>query len=983
MPSFHLRFVGRDVLPKTLSARDVEESFGLSADDLLELKNGFRGNARIGAAYQLVVLRATGRSPDALTGIPKALLAYMTSAMGMRATDIASLASLYKDAHTSGQHKEWARTRAGFQLVDDDVKASLLDSLHQLSATAISVDDLVKQGEMWLYEKRRVLPSDRVIRDLAREAFAAHEAAAIQAVLTGVPAANRSAAIRELFTKRPGPGSVTILEWLRTPPGKHGRATLKEIIEKIQCVKKWDTEQWKLDGVPLARLRAYSQEVVARAPSDTKRLSEQQQALQLCAFIYVTLLDLNDMATDVGGRCAVDLNRKASGRVMQKQAGTAVDLRAERVKLKSILYDGQLKDKEIVAALRELMPKDEPDFSGTRASLIRESLVNDDAPRVTALLNSLSILDIRGADDEKAKQQLEMLKALNDRGATTLPDDFDLSIADPSWHNLLSDPDRKKALAALRACAMNSIRKGVNAGKLWIAHSTKHQSKEQQLIPPKEWEETSKSLIRALSLTDDPDKYLQRVLTRLTECTKQLAECIKKGIVTVDSKGEMHIDPIQALEVEPEVTRTRDTMFQQIGNQQFAEMLVEVDAKTGLSEVLLGRRAKTLDELKALYGALFAHGTENTAKGVCAMIPGLQVPQITAAMRAMEARGRLRDGNNVVVEFQQSFPIASLWGSGEKASADAMTLDTSRHLHSARVEHRRKTHGIGIYVHMSDTWGLFYDQPIVLNDRQAGSAVHGAEAYNVSRREDQIRLQLLAVDTHGYTNAAMSISKLLGFDLCVRLQRLSERKIYLPWGTQVPEDLERLNVGKVSLKKIREGWDGLLRLIASIRQGKLTAREALSRLGSAAKGDPVHAAADELGKLLRTIFLCDYFTNPEFRREMHALLNRGESVHFLARAVYHGRIGVTRARRSDELMAISGAHTLLTNIVIAWNTMKMQEVVDTWRARKEPTEDAWIRRMGPVHFEHINFRGIISFNFDPFADALLAKESKGRARAAA
>jgi hypothetical protein len=63
------------VLPKNLSARDVEESFGLSADDLLELKGGFRGNARIGAAYQLVVLRATGRSPDAMTGIPKALLA--------------------------------------------------------------------------------------------------------------------------------------------------------------------------------------------------------------------------------------------------------------------------------------------------------------------------------------------------------------------------------------------------------------------------------------------------------------------------------------------------------------------------------------------------------------------------------------------------------------------------------------------------------------------------------------------------------------------------------------------------------------------------------------------------------------------------------------------------------------------------------------------------------------------------------------------
>ncbi|RTL46286.1 MAG: Tn3 family transposase [Burkholderiales bacterium] len=983
MPGFHLRFVGRDVLPKSLSARDVEESFGLSADDLHELKHGFRGNARIGAAYQLVMLRATGRAPDALTGIPKALLAYMTSAMGMRPTDIASLASLYKDAHTSGQHKQWARERAGFSIVDEKSQAALLESMHQLSSTAISVDDLVKQGELWLFARRNVLPSDRTLRDLARQAFAAQEAAAIKAILDGVPASNRNTAIRDLFSKRPGPGSVTVLEWLRTPPGKHGRATLKEIIEKIQCIKKWDAEHWKLQTIPLTRLRAYSQEVVGRAPSDTKRLSEQQQALQLCAFIYITLLDLNDLATDVGGRCVNDLNRKASGRVMQKQAGSAIDLRAERVKLKSILHDTKLKDKEIVAALRELLPKDEPDFSGTRASMIRESLVNDDAPRVTALLNSLSILDIRGAEDEKAMQQLNTLRSLADKGATTLPDDFDMSMTDPSWHNLLGDPDRKKALAALKACAMNTIRKAINGGKLWIAHSTKHQDKEQQLIPPKEWEANSKALIRALSLTDDPDKYLERVLKKVDECIRQLCEAVKNGLVTIDNKGEMHIDPIQALEVEPEVTHTRDALFNIIGARQYAEMLVEIDAKTGLSEALLGRRAKNLDELKALYGALFAHGTENTAKGVCAMIPGLQVSQITSAMRAMEAQGRLRDANNRVIEFQQSIPIASLWGSGEKASADAMTIDTSRHLHSARVEHRRKTHGVGIYVHMSDTWSLFYDQPIVLNDRQAGSAVHGVEAYNVSRREDQIRLQLLAVDTHGYTNAAMSIAKLLGFDLCVRLQRLSERKIYLPWGAQVPEDLERLQIGKASLKKIREGWDGLLRLIASIRQGKLTARDALARLGSAAKGDPVHAAADELGKLLRTIFLCDYFTNPDFRREMHALLNRGESVHFLQRAVYHGRVGVTRARRSDELMAISGAHTLLTNVVIAWNTMKMQEVVDFWRMKKHPIEDNWIRRMGPVHFEHINFRGIISFNFDAFEDTLLNKQSKKRAHAAA
>jgi TnpA family transposase len=76
-----------------------------------------------------------------------------------------------------------------------------------------------------------------------------------------------------------------------------------------------------------------------------------------------------------------------------------------------------------------------------------------------------------------------------------------------------------------------------------------------------------------------------------------------------------------------------------------------------------------------------------------------------------------------------------------------------------------------------------------------------------------------------------------------------------------------------------------LRLVASIRAGRVSATVALRRFGSAAQGDRLHRAADQLGKLLHTLFLCDYFSNAEFRRELHTLLNRGESVHQLQRAI--------------------------------------------------------------------------------------------------
>jgi TnpA family transposase len=75
----------------------------------------------------------------------------------------------------------------------------------------------------------------------------------------------------------------------------------------------------------------------------------------------------------------------------------------------------------------------------------------------------------------------------------------------------------------------------------------------------------------------------------------------------------------------------------------------------------------------------------------------------------------------------------------------------------------------------------------------------------------------------------------------------------------------------VALKAIRTGWDGMLRFAASVRTGQISANVGLRLWVSAASRDPTRRAAEELGRLLRTQFLCDYFTNPDFRRELHTL----------------------------------------------------------------------------------------------------------------
>jgi TnpA family transposase len=186
-----------------------------------------------------------------------------------------------------------------------------------------------------------------------------------------------------------------------------------------------------------------------------------------------------------------------------------------------------------------------------------------------------------------------------------------------------------------------------------------------------------------------------------------------------------------------------------------------------------------------------------------------------------------------------------------------------------------------------------------------------------------------------------------------------------------PAGLAAVVTNEVSIKAIRDSWDGLLRVVASIRTGRVSATVALQRFGSAARGDPVHRAADHLGRLLRTLFLCDYFSNVEFRREMHTLLNRGESVHQLQRAIYTGKVAPERGRRRDEMIAISGSLTLLTNMVIAWSTQQMQATLDGWRSKGQGIGDDWLRRQGPAHFAHVNFRGAMSFPIERYRETLL------------
>jgi TnpA family transposase len=78
-----------------------------------------------------------------------------------------------------------------------------------------------------------------------------------------------------------------------------------------------------------------------------------------------------------------------------------------------------------------------------------------------------------------------------------------------------------------------------------------------------------------------------------------------------------------------------------------------------------------------------------------------------------------------------------------------MSLETRQRVWQARLDRRRQTPSVGIHSRVRGRWGIFYAQPIMLNERQVGAAIEGV------LRQEEIEVAQLAVDTHSYTRAVV------------------------------------------------------------------------------------------------------------------------------------------------------------------------------------------------------------------------------------
>jgi TnpA family transposase len=86
----------------------------------------------------------------------------------------------------------------------------------------------------------------------------------------------------------------------------------------------------------------------------------------------------------------------------------------------------------------------------------------------------------------------------------------------------------------------------------------------------------------------------------------------------------------------------------------------------------------------------------------------------------------------------------------------------------------------------------------------------------------------------------------------------------------------------------------------SIRAGKISSVILLRKLGNESRKNRLYQAFRELGRVVRTVFLLQYLSDPEMRKRITEMTNKVESYNGFAGWLFFGREGIIAENDPEE-----------------------------------------------------------------------------------
>ena len=150
-----------------------------------------------------------------------------------------------------------------------------------------------------------------------------------------------------------------------------------------------------------------------------------------------------------------------------------------------------------------------------------------------------------------------------------------------------------------------------------------------------------------------------------------------------------------------------------------------------------------------------------------------------------------------------------------------------------------------------------------------------------------------------------------------------------------------------------EQWEAMMRVALSLKKRTAPAHVIVQRLTNSYPSDRLSKAFTNLGRILKTQYILRYLTQPDLRRTVQLQLNKGEYRHKLPRRIFFADQGEFTTGDYEEIMNKASCLSLVSNAILYWNTIKINDLVESLRQQGEDIDDETLSHISLLPYRHV------------------------------
>ncbi|NER28184.1 MAG: Tn3 family transposase [Symploca sp. SIO1C4] len=777
--------------------------------------------------------------------------------------------------------------------------------------------------------------------------------------------------------------TYSLLAQLKTDPGRLGLESLQLEAAKLQQLRQLELPEQLFAGVSSKILHIYKQRVAVEAPSQLRRHPQPRRYTMIAAFCWLRIQEITDNLVELLIQIVHRLGARAQRRVEKellndfKQVSGKTSLLFRLAEAAISQPDGTVREVLYPIVGEQTLKNLVREFKSTGTAyrekvytVMRSSYGNHYRRMIPLILN---LLEFRSNNElhKPVIEALELLKKYTDSKQRYYDQSEKVpleGIVPSGWREIIVEESSENQLKINRInyelAVLQSLRDGLRCKEIWVVGANRYRNPEQDL--PTDFEEHREVYYQALKQPTKPEEFIAKLQQQMTEALTSVDQGMPKNAAVrllKKNNGWIRLSPFSPSREPASLEHLKREIERRWPMTGLLDMLKETDLRVNFTQHF--KSVATRENLdpqilqKRLLSCLYALGTNTGIRRLSLEELDIPYADLLYVRRRFLHKPQLRNAIAEVVNATLKARQPQIWGEGttscasdsKKFGAWDQNLMTEWHI-------RYGGRGVMIYWHVEKNSACIYSQLKTCSSSEVAAMIEG-----VLRHCTTMKVEKNFVDSHGQSEVAFAFCHLLGFELMPRLKGIHRQKLYRCSSGQ-PEaysNLQLILTRPINWELIAQQYDQMIKYTTALRLGTAETEAILKRFTRTNIKHPTYRAFAELGKVIKTIFLCQYLNSEALRREINEALNVVESWNNANGFIFFGKgKEIATNRLEDQEIAVLSLH-LLQSCLVYINTLMIQQVLSDseWIELMEPED---LRGLTPLIWSHVNPYGVFRLN---------------------